>query len=689
MQLAILGVIIINLFVVGGFLLWEKSAQMPIESGVMMTAVVLTSLASVLFFYTRLASVHQAAVQQYLAERTLPETLPDGMKGGLESLLREQKPSTEVFDALWLAIEQGDTQGIDEFDQTVPDEFKGKLAESIRQNKQARNVIKQVVGAIQEGDFGGNLTLSKATDDIAQAQQVVAEMAQALLETRHQGASRKEALQLIHGKLQDNPNFLACWSGWEPGAFDGKDEQFKHVDWHDSSGRFMPFWGRGENNQLALEPLVDYEVPGLGDFYLKPLQTQQPQVVDPYMYPVGDQEFLITSVVTPIIDQGKVVGVAGIDLSLSKHLDALSVGLNEEEAEIVRQGVDSMLTIKSALAAVTRVMFFMANGQFSYRVEEALPGDLSDLKGAVNDSASALDGAFKEINQVMEAFSEGDMTQTILGTYQGDLDRLKSGINRAMQNLRELLAQTADTSRIVVQNMDSLGKDNENLNGRTQQQAASLEETAASMEELANTIRNTSHESNTAMDLGQVVKEHIVRGSDIVHQSREAMGQINEASRKIEGIVELMEGISFQTNLLALNASVESARAGEHGRGFAVVAGEVRNLAMRAAESSREIRQLVEQNLALVSHGESLSQDSTKALEDINDNMDKLIEIVSTIRSAAEEEITSIEHVNQAIAQLDQFTQENAALSDQSNQLTHSVIERASELQKNMEAIRL
>ncbi|KUJ74018.1 hypothetical protein AVO42_00955 [Thiomicrospira sp. XS5] len=684
MRITFVGIVFINLLL--GALISALYVNNPdLTPWGLVPAALAVGLVSVAIFYQKLLSHQQAFIADLQKDRGASTDLPSGLQNQLRALV-EVPSSNQDYEVLLEAFKTGQTDTLAE--QGLPEKVVTELNDLTRQNQRADQVMSDVIEAIQSADFGGQLTLAKAENDIQTAQTVVAKMADDLLALHKQGADRETALNRIQEHLKDNPTFLACWSGWEPNAYDGQDTKFQSKDWHDATGRFMPFWGRS-GDQMALEPLVGYEVPGLGDFYLQPLQTRQPQIVEPYMYPVGDDEFLITSVVTPIIDNGTVVGVAGIDISLSQHLDALSDNLMPQHQKIVHNSVQAMMTLKSALAEVTRVMFFMANGQFSYRVDQTLPGDLEALKTTVNDSVSALDNAFSDINRCMNAFSQGDLTQQIQNQYNGDLESLKQGINQAMDNLHRILIQTAETADSVVDNMQSLGQDNQNLNARTQQQAASLEETASSMEELTHTIRNTAQESKTAMQLGNQVKSHVAQGSDIANQSQEAMNEISAASQKIADIVQIIDGISFQTNLLALNASVESARAGEHGRGFAVVAGEVRSLALRASQSSNDIKELVEKNLASVNRGQQLSEQSAQSLNEINQTIDELATIVTEISAAADQEMSSVEQVNQAVSQLDQFTQENAALSDQSAQLSATMTGKAQELQKTMNAIKL
>jgi methyl-accepting chemotaxis protein len=684
----LIAALMINLlFGAGLTALFHTQPDMPVTWSII-PVMLLASGLSLLYFQGRIKAQQKQMFQQWTDDNdNLAKHHPE-WHSHLETF-RQQHSPVAAFDDFIQKLASGSSNLDDGKWTRLPEDVKQKVQHYLDQNTRATDVMSEVIESIQTADFGGQLTLKRARQDLDDAKGLVHQIAQELLALKRQSASRDTAINLLKNHLKNHPNYVTVWCAWEPDAFDGQDANHRNRDWHDAAGRFMPVCAFSDTSDVIVEALMDYDVPGLGDFYLLPKQHRTDQTIAPYVYEIDGKELLLTTFAVPIIDNNQFVGVVGVDISLLDHLDELSDGLTPQGTRTVQKSVHAMLTLKGALAEVTRVMFYMANGQFSHRIERDLPGDLNDLKDVVNQSVSALHVALSEINRTMNAFSNGDLTKQISGDYQGDLETLKQDINQAMTNLHHIVTQTADTSHAVVNSIQTMEQDNQTLNARTQQQAASIEETAASMEQLMHTIRNTADEAKTATDLGEKAKTHVTHGSQIVQQTLEAMNQISGASQKIADIVQLIESISFQTNLLALNASVESARAGEHGRGFAVVAGEVRALAQRAADASSEIKELVEQNLSMVKQGQDLTDESSGSFQEINETIMELVTIVAQISLAASQEMSSVEQVNQAVSQLDQFTQENAALSDQSAQLSQAMSQRANELQHTISAIKL
>jgi methyl-accepting chemotaxis protein len=218
------------------------------------------------------------------------------------------------------------------------------------------------------------------------------------------------------------------------------------------------------------------------------------------------------------------------------------------------------------------------------------------------------------------------------------------------------------------------------LSARTEQQASSLEETAASMEELSATVRQNSENAQQANQLATTAREAADRGGRVTTQAVEAMTRIEGASQKISDIIGVIDEIAFQTNLLALNAAVEAARAGEAGKGFAVVASEVRTLAQRSAQASKEIKGLILDSGNQVKDGVKLVNAAGEALEGIVGSVKKVADIVSEIAAASAEQASGVEQVNSAVTQMDEMTQKNAALVEESAAAARSLEEQASEL---------
>jgi len=259
----------------------------------------------------------------------------------------------------------------------------------------------------------------------------------------------------------------------------------------------------------------------------------------------------------------------------------------------------------------------------------------------------------------------------------GDLMRALQTMNGALSNVVSEVQQgtsaiSTASSEIAAGNLD--------LSSRTEQQASSLEETAASMEELTSTVRQNADNASQANSLALAASEVAVRGGAIVGRVVDTMSSIDASARKIVDIIGVIDGIAFQTNILALNAAVEAARAGEQGRGFAVVASEVRNLAQRSAGAAKEIKALIGDSMTQVNAGTTLVQQAGATMDDVVSSVARVTDMMSEITSASQEQRVGIDQVNEAIAQMDQVTQQNAALVEEAAAAAASMQEQAARL---------
>ncbi|ARS53605.1 methyl-accepting chemotaxis protein [Kushneria konosiri] len=268
----------------------------------------------------------------------------------------------------------------------------------------------------------------------------------------------------------------------------------------------------------------------------------------------------------------------------------------------------------------------------------------------------------------------------------GDMLRALTAMQHRMSEVIRSVGHNAVAVNDAAQNIT---RGNEDLNRRTQEQAASLEETAASMEEITTTVRHNADNAAQADRLVREVSQQAQTGGDVVQNAVSAMGEISASSHKIATIVSLIDEIAFQTNLLALNSSVEAARAGEQGRGFAVVANEVRNLAGRSANAAREIKQLVEESVKRVDTGAELVNRSGRTLTEIVSSVKRVTDLVSEIAVASREQATGIDQVNVAVSQMDAVTQQNAALVEESGMASRALRDRAAELQQEISFFRV
>jgi methyl-accepting chemotaxis protein len=227
------------------------------------------------------------------------------------------------------------------------------------------------------------------------------------------------------------------------------------------------------------------------------------------------------------------------------------------------------------------------------------------------------------------------------------------------------------------------------LSSRTEQQASSLEETASSMEELTSTVKQNADNARQANSLAQSASDVARKGGTVISEVVDTMGSINDSAKKIVDIIGVIDGIAFQTNILALNAAVEAARAGEQGRGFAVVASEVRNLAQRSANAAREIKSLIDDSVDKVQSGSRLVNQAGSTMFDIVESVKRVTDIIAEIAAASDEQTAGIEQINVAVSQMDQVTQQNAALVEEAAAAAQSLQERASSLAQTVGIFKL
>jgi len=259
----------------------------------------------------------------------------------------------------------------------------------------------------------------------------------------------------------------------------------------------------------------------------------------------------------------------------------------------------------------------------------------------------------------------------------GDMARALEGMREA---LTRMIVDIRGTSESIHTASSEVAQGNQDLSSRTEQQASNLQQTAASMQQMTSTVKHNADTASQASQLANAASEVAERGGVVVSQVVSRMGEISQSSRKIEEIIAVIDGIAFQTNILALNAAVEAARAGEQGRGFAVVAGEVRNLAQRSAQAAREIKSLIADSVAKVESGSTLVNEAGQTMGDIVAQVKRVTDLIAEITSATLEQSSGIGQVNLAMTQLDQMTQQNAALVEQSAAAAQSLKDQADRL---------
>ena len=289
-----------------------------------------------------------------------------------------------------------------------------------------------------------------------------------------------------------------------------------------------------------------------------------------------------------------------------------------------------------------------------------------------------------EAVEVLKGVASGNLTQKMELDYKGTFGDIKSALNATIDRLYDMVKKINESAQAVNSAASEIASGSIDLSQRTEEQASSLEETAASMEEMTGTVKQNSQNAASANDLSIKANSVASDGGRVVEEAVTAMASIEKSSQKISDIIGVIDEIAFQTNLLALNAAVEAARAGDAGKGFAVVASEVRSLAGRSASASKEIKTLINESAAQVKTGATLVNQAGATLKDIVESVKKVTAIVSDIATASNEQATGVDEINTAITQMDEVTQQNAALVEENTAAAQSMVEQAKELEKLM-----
>ena len=395
---------------------------------------------------------------------------------------------------------------------------------------------------------------------------------------------------------------------------------------------------------------------------------------------------VMEAVAVPLNDVARVMeSIAEGDLS--KNITQEYKGVFDNTKQSINRTVSALNNI---VDDISYLALYASQGDFSISIDMSNKhGYAKIICDYLNNLFSVTNHGLLDIIRVTQAMAHGDLTQSMTGDYPGLFGVTKTGVNTTVDNLVLLM----NDIKVAVENINTSAKEimtgNSDLSQRTQEQASSLEETAASMEELTSTVKQNADNAKQANQLADGASHIAMSGGDVVEKVVHTMSSISESSKKIVDIISVIDGIAFQTNILALNAAVEAARAGEQGRGFAVVASEVRNLAQRSAAAAKEIKTLINDSVDKVTAGTELADKSGQTMIEIVNSVKRVTDIMSEISSASAEQSSGIEQVHQAVTQMDDVTQQNAALVEQAAAASESLEEQARNLSTSVSVFKL
>jgi len=382
--------------------------------------------------------------------------------------------------------------------------------------------------------------------------------------------------------------------------------------------------------------------------------------------------------------------IADLSGALESFRDSL---LNAEKAKreadnkAQRARAEMMSDVQKAFGQVVDAA---VSGDFAQRVPTTFPdAELNRLAEGVNQLVESFDDVIRDVGDKMQALADGDLRQRVQANYQGAFADLKENVNRTADQLADIVTQIQHASTEIENAATEITSGTSDLSERTEQAASNLEETAASTEQMSATVKQNAKNAKSASSLVNDANLTASQGGEVVERAVSAMNGIEGSAQKITDIIGVIDEIAFQTNLLALNASVEAARAGEAGKGFAVVAQEVRQLAQRSAQAASDIKTLIQDSNGQVTDGVQLVNQAGKALTDIVGSIGKVVGIVEQISSASQEQATGVQEINTSVTSLDQMTQQNSALVEESTAAARALSDQAAKLGELMTFFKL
>jgi methyl-accepting chemotaxis protein len=544
--------------------------------------------------------------------------------------------------------------------------------------------------------------------------------------------SREEGNRVLADFIEANPQFLGVYVGFEPEAYDGRDAEYRGASGHDETGRYVPYFTLNEEGKAVVEPLLDYETAGAGDYYQLPKQRGRETVLDPFLYPVQGVEVLLTSLVVPIFNgEGGFLGIAGIDLRLddlqgiladvvlyeSGYLNLFSddgtliaskagaeelIGDNIRNLTETRDYIDGVLsdeeftlvhtsTVTGNSVLVNGVPIEIGNTGTYWSVAANITESeiLADARrlivlialtgiaaviltvGVLLLIARSISKPLSGAVRITDTIARGDLTGRIEVESRDEVGMLLKAMGTMKEALTGIVTDVKSAADQVGSGSQQMSSTAQELSQGASEQASSIEEVSSSMEEMTSNINQNADNATETERIAQQAARDAEEGGKAVVDAVAAMKKIAER-------IGIIEEIARQTNMLSLNASIEAARAGEHGKGFAVVAAEVGKLASRSKDAAGEISELS-------STTGDLAERAQQMLDKLVPDIRKTAELVQEIGASSREQSTGAGQISTALTQLDTVIQQNASASEEMASVSEELAAQAQQLQATME----